>query len=129
MIHYATIRTEETMSAAHIVHTDPNSPCFRIHGHNWKAIIEVTGKVHDDGMIIDFKEIKSLLRQYDHKMWLPSPEQPTDCQKLIEMRRLLIQFAPDDIELINVPAVTCEHMAKFFAHKILHMTTFISSVR
>jgi len=120
---YSTIRTEETMSAAHMVHTDKDSPCYRIHGHNWRAIVEIEGDVEDDGMVIDYKDVKSFLRQYDHKIWFPTPEKQAErgCTKLDGMRNFFLQFAVHDIEMIDVPVITSEHMSRFFAEGILKM--------
>ena len=47
--------------------------CEEVHGHNWKVEIELEGNELDDvGMLIDFKEAKSLLKEIieelDHKM-------------------------------------------------------------
>ena len=46
--------------------------CERLHGHNWKIEVFVTGKeLGDDGMLIDFSEIKSatkkVLDELDHR--------------------------------------------------------------
>ena len=123
------IRTEETMSAAHMVHTDDGSPCYRIHGHNWRAIVEITGMPREDGMIIDYKEVKSFLNRFDHKIWFPAPEHIGKCRKLEGMRNFFLQFAPDDIEMIDVPVITSEHMARFFAEGIHKLSQSISSVK
>src|SRR4030067_730096 len=47
--------------------------CEDIHGHNWKVELEITGdKLDDIGMLIDFREIKGILKniidELDHKM-------------------------------------------------------------
>ena len=49
-----------------------DGPCFRMHGHNYKLQVVVTGKPNPrDGMIIDFEEIRKktwelALNQCDH---------------------------------------------------------------
>ncbi len=38
--------------------------CARLHGHNWKVIIEVTGaRLNGVGMVLDFKAIKAAARE------------------------------------------------------------------
>ena len=44
--------------------------CRNVHGHSYRMIVEVTGEVDDNGMIIDFFDlnniIKPILEKYDH---------------------------------------------------------------
>ncbi len=49
-----------------------DGPCFRMHGHNYRLQVSVTGKPNPrDGMIIDFEEVRKktwelALNQCDH---------------------------------------------------------------
>jgi len=45
--------------------------CRNPHGHSWKCEVTISGKVREDGMIMDFADLKTLLEQqivtpYDH---------------------------------------------------------------
>ena len=64
-----TVTKRMEISAAHKLELDYESPCTRLHGHNW--IIEVTcqaEELNDRGMVIDFKAIKSLVSsELDHR--------------------------------------------------------------
>jgi 6-pyruvoyltetrahydropterin/6-carboxytetrahydropterin synthase len=43
--------------------------CARLHGHNWKIIVEVTGpKLDGVGMVMDFKTIKKAAREAAKKL-------------------------------------------------------------
>ena len=44
-------------SASHFL-TKYHGKCENLHGHNYKLIVTVEGKVGKDGMVIDYKEIK-----------------------------------------------------------------------
>lgn len=49
-------------AAAHQLHGYEGN-CARLHGHNWKIIVEVSGQKLDDvGMVIDFKAMKKAAR-------------------------------------------------------------------
>jgi len=109
------IHLEVTLAAAHIVHTDKKSPCYRLHGHNWRLEIFITGQVKEDGMIIDFKDVKEFLKEYDHKFWFPDHESVKD-EKLGDLINL--PFENKDFVYIPVPVITCEHMAQYFAEQI-----------
>lgn len=65
------IHTERTVGFAHLVHTDADSKCFRLHGHNWRIEVEITGPVCGDGMVMDFGDIKEVIDQLDHKTVIP----------------------------------------------------------
>lgn len=38
-------------------------PCKNIHGHSFRLEVEFTGKIQDDGMIIDFNEVKEFVNK------------------------------------------------------------------
>jgi 6-pyruvoyltetrahydropterin/6-carboxytetrahydropterin synthase len=58
-------------AAAHQLR-DFEGDCERLHGHNWKVEVYVTGEnVGHDGLLIDFRKIKDATKQgldeFDHK--------------------------------------------------------------
>jgi 6-pyruvoyltetrahydropterin/6-carboxytetrahydropterin synthase len=59
-------------SAAHQLRNYEGA-CERLHGHNWKVEVFVTGReLRDDGLLMDFKEIKratqKVLERFDHRL-------------------------------------------------------------
>lgn len=65
-----TLTTHLEFAAAHRLRGYEGN-CERLHGHNWKVAISVSGsKLNEVGMLIDFKEIKrkgkAVLSQLDH---------------------------------------------------------------
>jgi 6-pyruvoyltetrahydropterin/6-carboxytetrahydropterin synthase len=65
-----TLKTHLEFAAAHRLRGYDGN-CARLHGHNWKVEISVTGsQLNEVGMLIDFKEIKrrgkQILEQLDH---------------------------------------------------------------
>lgn len=65
-----TLTTQLEFAAAHRLRGYDGN-CARLHGHNWKVEISLTGsQLNDVGMLIDFKEIKrtgkQILTQLDH---------------------------------------------------------------
>lgn len=63
------VRKELEVSAAHKLELDYESPCTNTHGHNWKITVFCkSDEVNQNGMVIDFKEIKkSVHTVMDHK--------------------------------------------------------------
>ena len=63
------IKKRIEVSASHKLNLDYESKCQNLHGHNW--IIDIYCKsvnVNNNGMVIDFTEIKKLIHsKIDHK--------------------------------------------------------------
>lgn len=57
------------ISAAHKLELDYDSPCANLHGHNWKITVFCKNDhVNTNGMVVDFKEIKSRIHDVlDHR--------------------------------------------------------------
>ena len=68
-------------SAAHNL-IDYQGKCENLHGHNYKLEILLSGKLKDDGMVIDFVELKKIVKkaiieELDHKYLNDIISQPT----------------------------------------------------
>jgi len=138
------IHTEIIISSAHFVHTT-NTRCRHLHGHNFLIKIDVHGQVKNDGMIIDFSDVKNFIKAYDHKLMLPedpeifSQEPPVlitsfrgklqlDDHVLVILDSLdgndndkYYVFPKQDIIIVPVPVITAENLASFFAVEIARL--------
>ena len=57
------LMVEDTFSAAHRLKT-VNKKCERLHGHNWKVQLFLSGsKLERTGILLDFKEAKTRLKE------------------------------------------------------------------
>ncbi|HTP27584.1 MAG TPA: 6-carboxytetrahydropterin synthase QueD [Anaeromyxobacteraceae bacterium] len=60
-----------------------DGPCFRMHGHNYRLVVAVEGKVDpESGMVADFGRIKDLVQEHvlsrvDHRTLNEFLENPT----------------------------------------------------
>ena len=53
-----TLTTMVEFSSAHTL-VGHSGPCKKMHGHNWRVEVEITGEKLDKiGMVVDFKEIR-----------------------------------------------------------------------
>lgn len=48
-------------AASHFL-TKYHGKCENLHGHNYKIIVTIEGPVKEDGMVLDFKEIKTIVK-------------------------------------------------------------------
>lgn len=65
---------EYHFSAAHQLHgLDPDHPCMRQHGHNYRIVIELGGeKLDESGMLVDYLDLNCTIGKWiddtlDHK--------------------------------------------------------------
>lgn len=65
------LTVERTFSAAHCLR-DHDGPCARLHGHNYRVEVAVTGdRLQPSGMLLDFGDLKAIcddvIGQMDHR--------------------------------------------------------------
>jgi len=58
----ASIRRRFTFDAAHALPFHPGK-CRRLHGHTYRLEVEVHGELDANGLLIDFGELKSIVRE------------------------------------------------------------------
>jgi len=63
-----TVTKRLEIAGAHRLDLPYNSPCKRLHGHNWIITVEVSAEeLNKEGMVIDFTDIKETVHRLDHK--------------------------------------------------------------
>ena len=106
------VTTEINWCMAHRLVRGYEGPCNNIHGHNYKALVTITGEVDDKGMIIDFKEMKNILNVWiisslDHTLLIDT-EDPLK-EKITEVFENSM-----DISFLSKPT-TAEHLCAYIA--------------
>ena len=93
-----------------------------LHGHNYSLKIKLTGPLNDDGMVYDFREVKSkalkILKTLDHKVLLPGESKTVNVTKsdgfievLVGKKRYV--FPEEDCVIIPTRATTAELLAQY----------------
>lgn len=112
-----TIRKTFKFECAHRLVSSWSKKCQQIHGHSYKLELFLqSDKLNEDGMVIDFGQIKQLFQEeleiFDHQLVL-SEEDP------------MLHFMPIEIEIDGVVLVpfnpTAENMAKYFFDKLTEL--------
>lgn len=72
---------EFEFDAAHNL-TEYHGKCERLHGHTYRMVIEIDGRPGDDGMIVDFVEVKrivddEIISRFDHAYLNDTLPQPS----------------------------------------------------
>ena len=107
------VKTEDSFDSAHFL-ARYNGKCRNIHGHRWRVVIEIAGKNLDDGMVVDFTDIKAALKaltdNLDHSLVMEKDtlkSQTYECLVDEGFRIMIMDFRP-----------TAENFAKYFFDEI-----------
>lgn len=107
------VKTEDSFDSAHFL-ARYNGKCRNIHGHRWRVVIEIAGENLDDGMIVDFTDIKAALKaltdNLDHSLVMEKDtlkSQTYECLVDEGFRIMIMDFRP-----------TAENFAKYFFDEI-----------
>ena len=107
------VKTEDSFDSAHFL-ARYNGKCRNIHGHRWRVVIEIAGENLDDGMVVDFTDIKAALKaltdNLDHSLVMEKDtlkSQTYECLVDEGFRIMIMDFRP-----------TAENFAKYFFDEI-----------
>ena len=66
--HRYVVTIDDRIECAHQLNLPYESKCNRPHGHTYRIRVTI-GSLHlnSDGMVVDFSQIKSIIREYDHR--------------------------------------------------------------
>ncbi len=101
--------------------------CEALHGHNYRARVELEGGLDENWEVWDFVSLKKLMRrlvdEMDHRMLLPlqNPaltlsEEGDGIQVLYKDRRYL--FPKRDVVLLPIPNTTAEMLATYLLGRV-----------
>ncbi|HXG12730.1 MAG TPA: 6-pyruvoyl tetrahydropterin synthase family protein [Gemmataceae bacterium] len=102
--------------------------CERLHGHNYRAAVEVEGELDENHYVFDFialkHRLKALTDELDHRMMLPTQNPhirveagPRSVHVRYRDREWL--FPRDDCVLLPIENTTAELLARYLAHRLL----------
>lgn len=107
------VKTEDSFDSAHFL-ARYNGKCRNIHGHRWRVVIEIAGENLDDGMVVDFTDIKAALKaltdNLDHSLVMEKDTlKPQTYECLVDegFRIMIMDFRP-----------TAENFAKYFFDEV-----------
>jgi 6-pyruvoyltetrahydropterin/6-carboxytetrahydropterin synthase len=101
--------------------------CETLHGHNYRARVELEGDLDENGYVWDFVSLKRLMRrlvdEMDHRMLLPTQnaalrlsEEGDGVQVLYKDRRYV--FPRSDVFFVPIPNTTAEMLARYLLGRV-----------
>lgn len=112
--------------SAHFITYDGDT-CERLHGHNYRAAVEVEGPLDENYYVVDFIALKNLVRkltdEFDHRMLLPTRSRYIRVEQTgpsvdvrFEDRRW--RFPREDCVLLPVENTTAELLARWLGERV-----------
>jgi len=91
----------------------------RLHGHNWRLAVEITGEVDDNGLCFDYAIYKKILKDLCAKY---------DEYTLIAEKSPYLTISQDQI-LLPIRNVTIEELSHFFLSELTQDKAFLEELR
>jgi 6-pyruvoyltetrahydropterin/6-carboxytetrahydropterin synthase len=101
--------------------------CETLHGHNYRARVEVEGELDENSYVWDFVSLKRLMRRFvdelDHRMLLPLQNPELRLQEqgdglLVLYKERRYEFPRSDVVLLPVPNTTAEMLARYLLGRV-----------
>jgi 6-pyruvoyltetrahydropterin/6-carboxytetrahydropterin synthase len=106
-------------SASHFLKSEDEVE--NLHGHNYMLTVKLTGTLNEDGMVYDFREVKSkalrICKTLDHKVLLPEKSETIKMTKSEEFIEVSVGekryvFPEEDCVIIPTRATSAELLAQ-----------------
>jgi 6-pyruvoyltetrahydropterin/6-carboxytetrahydropterin synthase len=102
--------------------------CERLHGHNYRAAVEVEGVLDRNYYVFDFialkRETRTITDELDHRMMLPTQNplirvEPSAKAVQVRYRDREWVFPRDDCVLLPIENTTAELLARYIAQRLI----------
>ncbi|MGD9715064.1 MAG: 6-pyruvoyl tetrahydropterin synthase family protein [Thermomicrobiales bacterium] len=102
--------------------------CERLHGHNYRATVEIEGDLDENHYVFDFIALKNRTRaitdELDHRMMLPTRNryillEESDRSVRVRYRDREWLFPRDDCILLPIENTTAELLARYIGQRLL----------
>lgn len=96
--------------------------CEKLHGHNYAVDVIITGPLNQDGMVVDFSEVKEMTveicKTLDHKVMLPANSKTISVaseEGFVEVKvgEKRYVFPEEDCVVLEIEATTAELLARY----------------
>jgi 6-pyruvoyltetrahydropterin/6-carboxytetrahydropterin synthase len=115
-----------TFSSAHLIAGHEKCEC--LHGHNWRVSVTVEGEIEENGMVMDFLELRKVVAEecsrLDHRVLLPEKSKHIKAtsrqdEVKVEVGGKAYSLPAQDVLFLPVKEVTAEEIARLIAERLL----------
>lgn len=122
-------------SASHFI--PGHAKCGRLHGHSYTLHLVLYGEKAEDGMVMDFVDLKKALKkivdEFDHRVLLPTRSKNVIIKKGPEVEVMVggkrYVFPSDDVLLLNISQTSAEELSELILARLVKILDFPPNVR
>jgi len=116
-------KSELSFAAGHFI-TYGGGRCERLHGHNYRVGVRISGELNEDGLVYDFvalkRRVSALVADLDHKMLVQTENRTLgldadDREVRVQHGEYTYVFPRRDVVLLPVENTTAEMLAEYLA--------------
>ncbi|GAB5443866.1 MAG: 6-pyruvoyl tetrahydropterin synthase family protein [Fuerstiella sp.] len=116
-------------SAAHFI-TFNGNVCERLHGHNWRLDVAVTGDLDENSYVFDFIALRdacaAIVSELDHRVLLPQDHPAIQVQSICDGREVQATFEDrrwifpqEDCRILPIANTTAELIAHWIGKRLI----------
>ncbi len=114
-------------SASHFI--PGHAKCGRLHGHSYTLHLVLYGEKADDGMVMDFVDLKKALKkivdELDHRVLLPSRSKDVSIKKGREVEVMVgakrYVFPNEDVVILDLAQTSAEELAEHIIARLIKL--------
>jgi len=123
-------------SASHFI--PYHGKCSRLHGHDYGIRVRIEGEMNEDHIIMDFIELKSILRgiveNMDHHVLIPRSSgimsvEEIEARVMVSFDDKEYIFPVEDDYYVDVEVATAEELSKYILNELLKKIKFPENVK
>ena len=114
-------------SASHFI--PGHAKCGRLHGHGYTLHLVLYGEKAEDGMVMDFVDLKKALRkivdELDHRVLLPSRSKSVSIKRGREVEVMVgpkrYVFPNEDVAILDLAQTSAEELAEHIIDRLIKL--------
>lgn len=108
------------------------------HGHNYKVELEIFGELNEYGLLIDFREIKKILKdlieELNQNFLIPQNkdilvEENDSLYDVYYRKEKIISLKKEIVVLLNISNISSENLCLYFTNKIIKKNIFHKNIQ
>lgn len=113
--------------AAHFI-TYGDGACERLHGHNYRVAVRLSGRLDEHGLVFDFLELRDRMRELvgrlDHRTLLPDSNPWLELERsegtvTVRHEARAYSFPEEDVAVLPIANTTAELLARWLADRLV----------
>jgi len=106
----------DDFDSGHFLFFDYPSKCRRPHGHSFEIKVKIWGVPNENGVIFDFNHLKEIVKELDHKMFIPERavvKREDGFVEVVTQNGGYLKLPENEVIIVPYKNVTSEFLSRF----------------